>query len=274
MFNESVNLAEKAGRGYCQLPETIPMPSPGESKDGFARRLVKQYGPTLAYLIEGESYLRYDRFVEPEFETTPEQRKRLRTEGGVAFANHPSQFDLDLLLRALQDDERKVRDDFIVLRNPNDNEYKRDVSIFGSEHFRVTDGKDARPVFDEVADRIKAGALFIIFPSYRSERQGDRLGLQFENGLAYIISALPPDKMVYSFGINRAEVQDSRLLGQKKVRISEHCFNAGDWQESFRDHNRNSLSEKSSLLLKVFEAAHSENLSGYRIGMRNSLRPE
>jgi hypothetical protein len=250
------------------LPELKPVEvfNPEKDRNYFAR----QYGQEIGYLLFLEAELRRNR-IEPVYETTAENRQRLYTKPGIIYANHPSMFDVHLVLAALKDGSRNIRKDFTVLVEDEDREsvsnmtlYEELVYDFGEEHFLPARAYGATKIFTEAQKRIEAGGVFIIFPSYKSERQTDRKVLKFQNGLVYLLGRIPPKSMVYSFGINRQDALEAKEHGGK-VRISEDYSTAKDWADIFQDYEADGRDTQSSLLALHTQLTHEQNLGSYKL---------
>lgn len=250
--------SESGGKRFYKLPDKLPE-YPGLEINPYLRRLNLDFGPDLAYLINSEDLLE-EKNIEPVFEFAAEDRARLRTEAGVAFANHPTDFDPSIVIRALIDGQRKIREDFLLLTEPG--EFADLKPFFGAKHMKPAYPEKAKEIFKEVEDFINSGGLFIIFPSYKAERGNALLPkMEFQNGLAYLLERLDPDKMVYSFGINQQQAKRAGLHDGGKVEVSEAYSKAAEWQNVMSA--AEGRTEKSVLLARHFVDTHPKNLSAY-----------
>src|SRR6266404_2122945 len=186
MFEERHPVREEQGKKYYQLPTEFPRPQGADTPEVYEKRLGQRYGKEMAYLLDADAYLDISK-IRPNYQTNSENRTSLHTRSGIVLANHPSDMDVSVILRALQDEERRVREDFVEL--VAEEEFPHLGSLFGKKHFLPATRARATETFEEIRKFIQDGGLFIIFPSFKSERvrrRGFSLpSLAFENGLAY-----------------------------------------------------------------------------------------
>lgn len=204
------------------------------------------------------------RRIQPEFVTTTENRKRLMSESGIIFANHPrGVVDAAIVLKALQDPQGKMKEKlmFMVLE-----ESYETFKQFIDEKTLVPATREPKKligVLNLVLEHINAGGSFFIFPeSWENRNTQGSEKMVFEGALTYLISRLPKEKMVYSLSINPKQVnkQPEKLKPWKKngVTVLEHYSITEEWQKQIEGITQGR--EKTQKLAKHFLEIHKDNL--------------
>lgn len=185
--------------------------------------------------------------ADPKFE---DDRKRLNTEAGIMISNHPHYVDVALVLQTLD------RNDVMIMANPGPIKYMEKHKIKGNFVSASGDSKENIGIFKKIIKHIKAGGLFVIFPTGGDER--DTGSIDFKQGLPHILKYLKPTNMVYSFYVEPGDIGEvekmsggrplgvmseitvnenvniNRFREKKEVRVNEAYSQAGEWQEVMR----------------------------------------
>jgi hypothetical protein len=243
---------QKKQINYYAVPQ-VPYLNPEQGlSETYFNDLVGKYGKDKALLIFADHALEAFK-VQPEFLGDVSNRDKLRSEGGIVFSNHPGSLDIPIILNAMRDEQRKVRDDFLILMGGIT--YERFVKIFGDKHIVPADRRQSEEVFNKILQHIEQGGLFIIFPTGTSEEHGD---FEFENGLAYLLEKVKPETMVYHFAIN-ANDENSVHQFQKGgiIKVKEGHSQAQEWQKVME--GAKNRFRKSQLLRKYFVDLYNPN---------------
>lgn len=258
---------ERLVRSYYQLPKEMPrIPLTPRDPDAYVELLRNKFGQDGLYVNYMEQVFLLNRNIVPNYSGS-ENRKHLWNDGGIVFANHPGNADPAIILRAMAQPDRKIRDDFVILLNQDISDHEREreesrrgyedaVKAFGQKHFLPATRLDPKPIFNRAIENINKGGVFIIFPTGFEEIKNRKF--KFENGLAYLLENLGQDKMVYSFFINRNDSWFADEWGEGgEIKVHEAYSTAQEWQQAMGG-GPNRV-EKSKLLRQHFVEVHNED---------------
>lgn len=208
-------------------------------------------------------------YLQEDFETFKELRRKLNSQAGVLVANHPSSLDVGFVFAAL------ARPDILIMMQRK--RFAFFEKIFGSEHVVVAPSgeEEIAEALGRAEDHIARGGLFIIFPSGEEEMRTRQL--RFKSGFRLLLSRLSPETMVYMMYIDRDSARiimdesvgpprgpddTAMLISPKlhmrplkerlKVKINEGYSEAREWQEVLSHASEKSSHEQNDLLMEYF----------------------
>jgi len=237
---------------------------------GFVRNL--QGGPAAwgpAFKNLGEQLNFQPEYIQSPSERFGSLRENLNTRAGILISNHPSALDMCFIFPALQ------RSDLLVMVQEKRFEFL--ATALGPQHVvqASSDPKKLSEITDRILNHIKAGGLFVIFPSGGEEAKTNEL--HFRSGFRHLVSKLDPGNMVYSFYIDPAAGKKvtSEVIGPPRgttdkamliapnlhvrplrepltVKVNENCSNVGEWQEIIAHSIQQTSPGKNNLLARHF----------------------
>ena len=257
MRDMSESRAEEIRAGHINPAEIITKLRNGPGKWGEA---LESLGTGLNLHAK---YLASDR------ENFGEIRENLNKRPGILIANHPSPFDLCLIMPALRRSDTLLmlqQKNFAFLKNVLGEQYVVPATSDRSELIEIT-GKIVR--------HIASGGLFIILPSAGEELKTNEL--HFKSGFRHIVSRIDPSNMVYVFDIDPTigQTLTSQILGAPngpedkplqiapgvhvrplkdplEIKVNEYCTDASEWQSIISAARGSSGAAQNELLTKHF----------------------
>lgn len=209
------------------------------------------------------------KYIQEDFETFKELRRKLNSQSSVLIANHPSSLDVGFVFAALS------RPDILIMMQKK--RFAFFETVFSAEHVIAAPSgeEELAEVLKRAEDHIARGGLFIIFPSGGEEMRTGKL--RFKSGFRLLLSRMLPEVMVYMMYIDRNAARiimdesvgpprgkdDTAILispqlhmrplkDNLKVKINEGYSEAKEWQGLLKNASEKDVYGQNNLLMEHF----------------------